>query len=46
MLPLQHPFGQDVASQTHLPLAEHSCPAAHAAQVRPAVPQEALDWLR
>jgi hypothetical protein len=44
VLPLQQPFGHDVASQTQpdAPL-EHSCPEAHAAQAAPAAPQELLD---
>ncbi len=41
-LAVQHPSGQEVASQTHLPLALHSCPAAHAPHAAPAAPHEAL----
>jgi hypothetical protein len=42
--PLQQPFGQEVASQTHVPLAVlHSSPGAHAPQVAPAVPHDAFD---
>ena len=44
MLPLQQPFGQDVASQTHWPLfLLHSWVAAHGAHVAPDAPQEPLD---
>ena len=44
MLPLQQPFGQDVASQTHWPLfLLHSWVAAQGAQVAPDTPQEPLD---
>ncbi len=43
MLPLQQPPGHDVASHTHWPLPLHSWPVAHAAQVAPPVPHDALD---
>ena len=44
MLPLQQPFGHEVASQTHFPLVRlHSWPVAHAAQLAPAAPQELFD---
>jgi hypothetical protein len=44
VLPLQHPPAHEVPSQTHWPeLVLHSCPAPHAAQAAPAVPQAALD---
>jgi hypothetical protein len=43
-VPLQHPFGHEVASQTHWPvLVLHSWPAAHAAHVAPAAPHDAFD---
>lgn len=42
MLPLQHPFGQDVASHTHWP-ALHSWLALHAAHAAPPLPHDALD---
>ena len=42
--PLQHPLGQEFASQTHFPLLVlHSSPAAHPAQLAPAVPHDAVD---
>jgi hypothetical protein len=42
--PLQQPFGQDVSSQTHVPLPLlHSSPDAHAAHFAPPVPHEPLD---
>jgi hypothetical protein len=42
--PLQHPLGHEVVSQTHCPVALlHSCPAGHAAQLPPPVPQEPFD---
>jgi hypothetical protein len=41
VLPLQQPFGQDVASQTHCPVVVlHSWPVAHAAQLAPAAPHD------
>jgi hypothetical protein len=40
--PLQQPFGQEIASQTHRPLL-HSRPDAHAAQAAPAAPHELPD---
>lgn len=41
---VQQPLGQDVASQTHCPLAVlHSWPTAHALQVAPLAPQEPFD---
>jgi hypothetical protein len=44
VLPLQHPLGHDVASQTHCPVAVlHSWPEGQPAQVAPPVPQEVLD---
>jgi hypothetical protein len=40
VLPLQHPFGHDLASQTQVPvLVLHSCPDGHALQATPPVPQ-------
>ena len=48
VLPLQQPFGQDVASHTHVPLAvSHCCPGTwgQAAQVAPPVPHELVDSL-
>jgi hypothetical protein len=39
VLPLQHPFGQEAASQTHCPVALHACPLAQVAHVAPPVPQ-------
>jgi hypothetical protein len=43
VLPLQHPDGHDVASQTHCPvLLLHSWPAAHAWHVAPPAPHEPL----
>jgi hypothetical protein len=45
-LPLQHPFGHEVASQTHCPvLLLHSRPAPHAVQVAPAAPHDPFDSL-
>ena len=42
--PLQHPFGHEVASQTHWPaLVLHSSPAEQALHVAPAEPHEAVD---
>ncbi len=41
MLPLQHPPEHELALHTHCPFALHACPAAHAAQLAPLVPQ---DW--
>jgi hypothetical protein len=44
VLPLQHPAGQDAASQTHRPLVtSHSCPTLHAPQAAPPLPHAALD---
>ena len=43
MLPLQQPFGHELASQTHAPAPLHSCPVAHAAQAAPPAPQDELD---
>lgn len=37
-MPLQQPFGHEVESQTHCPLALHSCPAAQVPHVAPFVP--------
>ena len=37
----QQPYGHDVGLQTHLPVVSQVCPAAHAAQAAPAVPQVA-----
>jgi hypothetical protein len=42
-LPLQQPFGHEVASQMHWPLALHACPVAHPPQVAPELPQEVPD---
>lgn len=42
--PLQHPLGQEVASQTHCPVAVlHSWPVGHAAHVAPFDPQDWFD---
>jgi hypothetical protein len=42
-VPLQQPFGHEVASQTHLPLVVlHSWPVAHAEQAPPPEPHEPL----
>jgi hypothetical protein len=38
---LQHPSGQEVGSQTHLPAGPHSCPVWHATHAPPALPQAA-----
>jgi hypothetical protein len=44
VLPLQHPFGQDVASQTHVPLLLlHSWYIGQAAHVAPPAPHEPVD---
>ncbi len=43
MLPLQQPLGHEAESHTHVPLALHAWPVAHAAQLAPAVPHEELD---
>jgi hypothetical protein len=44
VLPLQQPFGHDVASHTHWPvLLPHSWPELHAAQLAPPVPHEPFD---
>jgi hypothetical protein len=44
VLPLQQPFGHEVASQTHCPLfLSQSWFVPHAAHVAPAAPQEPLD---
>lgn len=41
---VQHPFGQDVASQTHAPVVVlHSWPVAHALQAEPPAPHDPLD---
>jgi hypothetical protein len=41
VLPLQHPFGHDVASQTHVPVVRlHSWPVPQAAHAAPPVPHE------
>jgi hypothetical protein len=43
VLPLQHPVGHELESQTHTPVVVlHSWPDAHAPQVAPPVPQEAV----
>ena len=42
MLPLQQPFGHDVASHTHAPFVLHSCPGAQAAHAEPPAPHEVL----
>lgn len=42
-LPLQHPVGQEVASQTHCPAPLHSWPEGHAAHAAPPFPHEPLD---
>jgi hypothetical protein len=45
VLPLQQPFGHEVASHTHWPLLLlHSRLALHAAHVAPPVPQDELPW--
>lgn len=44
VVPLQQPFGHEVASQTHLPVVlSHSWPSEHPAQVAPPVPHEVYD---
>jgi hypothetical protein len=44
VLPLQQPFGHDVASQTHCPLPLlHSWPDAHVEHVTPEAPHDVLD---
>jgi hypothetical protein len=46
LLPLQQPFGHEVASQTHCPLVVlHSCPDEHAAHAAPPAPHEEFDSL-
>jgi hypothetical protein len=43
VFPLQHPLGQEFASQTHWPLVVlHSVPAGQASHVAPPAPQEPL----
>jgi hypothetical protein len=42
VLPLQQPFGHDVASQTQCPLPLHSCPEAHDAHTAPVDPHDEL----
>jgi hypothetical protein len=38
--PLQHPFGHDAASHTHLPVEPlQACPLAHALHATPLLPQ-------
>jgi len=44
-LPTQHPFGHEVASQTHRPVGLHSWPAAHALHAAPVAPHDVLDSL-
>jgi hypothetical protein len=42
--PVQQPFGQEVASQTHWPvLVMHSVPVGHAAHVAPLLPHDEFD---
>jgi hypothetical protein len=43
VLPLQHPLGHELASQTHDPLALHSVPEPHFTQAAPPVPQVGLE---
>jgi hypothetical protein len=44
VLPLQQPFGQELASQTHCPvLLLHSWPVAHDPHDAPPAPQVPLD---
>jgi hypothetical protein len=46
VVPLQHPFGHDVASQTHWPvLVLHSWPVEQAAHAVPPAPHDAFDSL-
>jgi len=40
--PLQQPFGHDVASHTHWPVALHSVPDGHGAHAAPALPHELM----
>jgi len=40
---VQHPIGQDAASQTHWPAALHAWPLAQPLQVAPPVPQDVVD---
>ncbi len=42
MVPLQQPFGHELALHRHAP-PEHTWPELQAPQVAPAVPQELLD---
>jgi len=43
VVPLQHPVGHELASQTHCPVVVlHSCPEAHDPHVAPPVPHEAV----
>jgi eukaryotic-like serine/threonine-protein kinase len=43
-LPLQHPVGHEVASQTHLPvIVSHSCPMPHAPHAAPPEPHDVFD---
>jgi hypothetical protein len=39
VVPLQQPFGHDVALQTHLPVASQVCPIVHELHVAPPTPQ-------
>ncbi len=41
--PLQQPMGQEVASQTQLPVPLHSCPDRHALHAAPPAPHDAVD---
>jgi hypothetical protein len=42
VVPLQQPFGHEAALHPHEP-EMHCCPAPHAAQLAPPVPQEPFD---
>jgi hypothetical protein len=42
VVPTQQPCGQDFASQTHAPLALHSCPVLQSVQDAPFVPHVEL----
>jgi hypothetical protein len=42
-LPLQQPFGHDVASQMHAPAALQASPVAHAEHEAPPVPHDVDD---
>ncbi len=43
VLPLQQPFGHELALHTHWPLPPQACPLAQPAQLAPAVPHDDAD---